>query len=1317
MKKKHWLIYVVIFLTIINLGYFISLKYYHLDIFIKNKIVDYLEKKSNLKINYDNLSINDKEITISGLKIEGTNFILKSIQLDFQYKFWRVFFHNKKKPILENIHFYLPQLDVNIKKRTRQNSIELKIPNLENYFSKLQILNAKVNLNYQNENYFFKEQFKEVLLDIDIGKSTKINLNGKLLNKGKIQFEGKFLQSKVDSIHFKITNFHISEQQTNFVEKLNFSADAIYHNKLFDFKISKLNAVYQNHSFKILDEKISGNLKSIKFNFKNLFIDRKKVCVKGEINNLDKVPKMKIDFSTKNIDVSKYYSKINSKINISGKVEGPFNKPEIIGIIKSNQIIYRKYKLQNTELTYEIFNGKIKINLLKSYFMDNKIYGKGKYENRKYSLLLNCDSFYYDNKKFQLNSQINAEISNNTGFGLKVFLNKMKIKYGNISLNKLQTTINLRNNILMAKAFNPDRSILISLSKDLSKNEENVSLIFQRYDLNNLTKNISRLKNFQMPSISGKFTYYKNIGNLLTTNMDLRIYDTEYGRFDGKFKGVYIKDYLHKKNYVRLNSHSAKFNYEPFGINLMAGGDFDNFKTYYFKLNNDIDIKANLKFKPKLTYNVNVKGKNIRINDIAKYFVKNYTSREIGGKLDFDVFYSSENLSKISGKIDVSNFFYDLSQSYNSHLEFVSEKNKIKISDFKINTLNKTICNINGYFIPKNKKYSANVNILKNKLSDIFPNSVFNGKVFGNLHLDGIGKKYAITAKLRSLQSKIHNTKVDTLIIAFSQSNKKFILKKLRISNPYFKIYGKGKIGYNIFSNEMIASKDILSIKAKGDFLEFLSSEIKGLNFGKSQSFASLALMINENGFFVKNGKFEVHNGVANIENQTENIRKFELKSYIENNNFYLKNCKFYVGQGWFKMHNKILNNENDFKIGELNFGQYYFKTSKSGLLVYVNGYMPNKSLINIKLTGKDSKYSTVQGPFDNIKIRSVVEFSNGGAIYPPYTKNILKMLMQNDRETTVDDSYEDNELPLDLDLILRFNENIKYVTYPLNVAIDPNSYLHIIYKNGHFSVPDAKITSEKGKLEMFGTNFEAREIQVLMNPYMRKTIIYGSFTKKVGDGSLVILDISAADKSSDKSKRTFGNLQMHLSSDNPNDSSPERILAKLRYNKNFDELSNTERKNIYQDEAIDWAGVGISNFLIDPLISPIENYVRKLLDLDTFYLKTDIFKNIFYQNFDNSNNDNLSKSNLISNLGLNYFLNDLSVNAGKYIYRDVFLDYELNFQKSNNLDDKSKLDLYHRFVFRVDLPWKIKLSYKYYLKPKDEKNSQELMINRSFHF
>ncbi len=1317
MKKKHWLNYIVIFLALINLGYFVSVKYYHLDSFVKKRLVGYLEKKTNLKINYKNLSINDKGITFSALKISGKDFVLKATQLDFQYNFWRLFIHNKKKPLLENIHFFMPQLDVNISKKGENPSKKIKIPNLKKYFSQLQILNARVNINYQDNKYFYKEHFNNVLLDITNDENTKINLSGKLKNKGKIEFSSIISSSKIDSAYFKIDDYVTNGTQTNFVDKLNLSLEASYQNEKYNLKMKNLSAIYKNHSLKINNEKFTGDLTQVGFNFKRLFVDRKKILIKGKIYSLDKIPQINLVYSAKNINVGKYYGKINSKININGRIKGALNNPNIVGKIKSDSIIYNNYKLKNTDLSFKYFAGKFNFDLQNAYFMANKFSGKGVYQDKKYSISTKCDSFFFEKNKLKIKSKIIAKVSNKNGLNLNVSLSKASVLYHNILLNNLKSTVNLRNNVVMAKVFNPDKSLSISVSKDLKSKEENATLIFQRYNLNRLTKNLNRFKNFQMPSLSGKLVYNKKENNLLTTDMDLRIYDTEYGRFDGRFKGVYVRDFIHKKNYIRLNSHSAKFNYEPFSINFMAGGDFEKFKTYYFRINDDINIQAKLELKPRLSYHINAKGKNIRINSLSKYFVKNYTASEIGGKVNFDVTYSSEESSPLFGEIDVSNFFYNFSKAYNSHLKFTSQKGKIKIHDFNISTLKKMICKIDGYFIPKNKTYEAQIDILNNKFTDIFPNSVFNGDIMGNINLKGKGGKYEILTDLTSQKSKIHNTEIDTLSIAFTQSNKKLILRKLNITNPYFSINGGGAIGYNIFTKEMSPSKDILSLNAKGDFLKFLSLEINGLNSGQSSSFANLKLMINENGFFVKNGKFEVHKGVANVENQMENIRKFELKSYIKDNKFHLDFCKFYVGQGWFKIHNKIINDDNDFKIGEINFGQYYFKTSKSGLLIYVNGYMPNKSLINIKLTGKDSKYSTIKGPFDNIKIQSVVEFSNGGAIYPPYTKNILKLLMKNEKKETSDDDYESDELPIDLDLILRFNENMKYVTYPLNINVDPNSYLHLTYKNGHFQVQDARITSEKGKLEMFGTNFDAREIQVLMNPYMKKTIIYGSFTKKVGDGSLVILDISDADKSNDKSKRTFGNLQMHLSSDNPNDSTPERILAKLRYNKSFDDLSTTERKNIYQDEAIDWAGVGISNYLIDPLISPIENYVRKLLDLDTFYLKTDIFKNIFYENFDNTNNEDTSKSNFLSSLGLNYFLNDLSINAGKYIYRDVFLDYELSFQKSNNLENEAQLDLYHHFSVRIDMPWKIKLSYKYYLNPKDEKNSQELMLNRSFHF
>jgi len=168
-----------------------------------------------------------------------------------------------------------------------------------------------------------------------------------------------------------------------------------------------------------------------------------------------------------------------------------------------------------------------------------------------------------------------------------------------------------------------------------------------------------------------------------------------------------------------------------------------------------------------------------------------------------------------------------------------------------------------------------------------------------------------------------------------------------------------------------------------------------------------------------------------------------------------------------------------------------------------------------------------------------------------------------------------------------------------------------------------------------------------------------------------------------------------------------------------MDEISPAQKKTLLQDEVIQIAGFGLESAVLDPLISPIENTLRQILRMDYFHLQTDLIQNLFasYSSESSSEFTVSEEQSQVDKFTSEMFLNNLSLNAGKYVTRKLFFDYKLRLEREDNVISKNYLGVYQDFGMRYDLPFKLKVSYKYMILPFDEKNEHQIMLERSFKF
>jgi len=323
-------------------------------------------------------------------------------------------------------------------------------------------------------------------------------------------------------------------------------------------------------------------------------------------------------------------------------------------------------------------------------------------------------------------------------------------------------------------------------------------------------------------------------------------------------------------------------------------------------------------------------------------------------------------------------------------------------------------------------------------------------------------------------------------------------------------------------------------------------------------------------------------------------------------------------------------------------------------------------------------------------------------------------------RKAKTEEEGEEIPMPFTLDLLLQTDSNVRYITYPADFLCLPKSYLHVTYDGSSWHVPEADLSSEEGKLDFYGTTFKVEFIKVYAAKKQNIVTINGVLTKRAADGSLITLDVYTDPK---KGTDVLHQIEFKLTSDNPEDKSITQILSKLRYNRSLDDLTPEQQQNLLQDEAMQLIGTSVSTAYFGLVLNPVENAVRKLLHLDTFTINSGFIQNLFMQYGSTQSQDKVvfsDFSNLntdIQRFSSSILLNNLALDMGKYVTKDIFVDYQLQLQETTNIAKKTGIAFYHNASVRTNLPWQLRLIYTFSLRPEGEKNSHEVMLQRSFRF
>jgi hypothetical protein len=1311
LKNKKWLIILVAIIFLINIAFYVTIRLAKVDELVRDKLSDFLEENLNSDVKIGFFTFNDKQINVSNLEITDNNeqfkLVVKQIYIDYD-----IFglLSKKKKDAIKVIKIYDPRFEYSYREKIEKGD-PFEIPEIENFFGEMQIYNGRVSINYSDTDVTLKSSWKDIKLICKNTSECNINISAEAEGSGTVFADAKLKNGNIKKIALDIKDWFPEKSETKFTEKLSAKIDVNLNifDDITDYSVSLKETVVEKYGKRFAAESIEvvGNTQDILLKTVNAAFDEIPLEAELRISEIgNSVKPITGKVSVSQTELNKYASFAEGKIDIEAVVSGSLNKPKVRFTAESNNISSANQNLENVRLNGELGKTSLIFNSINAIWNENPILARGKYG---FTMGLDLDVFS-NNVEYKIDeTTLQGDL---TG---KILFDKILQINGNISdlsltnpkfkLKNLSCEAHLIHDSVSVVIIEENKEFVLKGVGNISKKTSEAKLLLRRLSLNNIFDEVA------LPLVSGNFEIHTD-EDKIGVNSFIRVFDRNFGKLDGRFKTNFEIDLKKNTSNLSISSTDAKYNYHPFDLQLNAEGTKDSLRTTTFSLNKEIDLNAWLRTEPKFDFGIDLTSDKLKIREYLKYFMHHYTANEFSGTVIPNISYDSRG--DVLGMIKANNFKFGDMNEIQAESIFSGNNNELVLEYLRLGFPERDFFDVRGNMKLKSEKnIFVTGKITDLNLEDVFPE--YSGKINSEIRFIDYEDDNVLFLNFEGDDLDLKGLRVDSVRVEAAQLKEKLILKRFHAARKnFFEMSGSGKIGYNFISDEKFPSNDTLKVSFDGDLLKLIAEQTDFITRGKSTATLDLDLGMGENGLSATSGFFYLKKGEMEFPGQIEKADKIYIKFNIADNVLDLTKFKGRMGEGRVYAKNKHDNDDSDLMLGMLNLGKFYVHTNENGLLFHMPWYMPAGSVAKVLIKGRNTDDLVISGPFEDLQIKGDIYGSNGEAIYPENTKNILKLLSPEELMKKHEEKEETEYLPFSLDLMIHIGENVRYVTYPADLLITPDSYLHLKYENGRFSVPNALFTSENGFVDMFGTNLKEDFTEVRINEQQNLIKISGFYYKKAADGTLITMEVFR-----DKNRKGYsiGGFQFDLTSDDPEDKFMD-ILAKLRYNRDVSEIAPEQRKTLLQDEVIQIAGLGLETALLDPLISPLENRIRKILRVDYLYLQTEFVRNIFSRYTTDKNEAIPEEEQEAAELtDGELFLDNLSVHIGKYVTRNLMWDYKMHLQKPLDLAVATEMGVYHDLSLRYDLPYQFRIGYKYSILPFDEENTHEISLEKSFRF
>ena len=1349
-KAKKFLIFVLI-LLLINTGFFLAWYAFGLRNFCKNLVAGYLGKLTKGEVTIDELHISDRQLLAQDITYTSadSSIAVNINRLSVQYNLTRYIFSGfKTSKLISDIEIYKPKVHYSYiyKPKPPKAKKPFTLPDFAHYFKRLQliegtaVISAKIPVKILQEGYLsISDSFQEINLTT-INKSTSdVTLNAVSAKGGKLTAKGLLDKGRLAKLDVEIASFRPlsvshpdlqnlqteislvgSLTQDTLKAPLKYAAEAqIWGTETlfagnypvlipyFWVKTDGRNLnLYLSHS-NIGSSEIEGNVK---------------------ISNLDQ--KMKLDNATvaANIDLGMLNKDLQGYVKVKAKGQGTIDKPELELNIVSEQAKYLKYTVRNLNLSGIYNNDELSFNLPGLVF-----------ENQIINCSGNINPFYrtinthLETLPISVKSQPYLVTAN-----LDVYAELWdKYPYVDATIHQLDFNYNLvtlqgiSGKIKFLPLFSPDNLYLdANISGDNGYNIKVIGDILSRNLLLDAKfDNMEVAELYSQPEIIELKPYVNGDIKAIITGENIVLQTLLGVKMDKPVPVNTPLDALGTFNYktregsLHLLSENGMVNYQPLNLELSAMLKDNLLTVQGFKFNDLISLSGAINLSDYQDLNFALNLNNIGYLDIVHYFPQlDINLPEFYG-LNVFAEYNRQNSGVLNANVYLSYIDLLAVTPFSLKLGLNGPVDSIQVSG-NIHNTEQNILNLSGFigFKPE-PNISLDASFKDLTIQDVLINSPVTGKLNGGAgitwhKIEKQKPEIELRADLLSENLTIEDYTINTAIIKGQQTPRKLIVDSLLVqSTGLFKLNGSGAINYNALYNEYFEGPEQLNLNVEVELFSWLKNLTSYILEAKGKSSLSVNIGTSEDQFWVSGGKIDINNGFIRLKDQTEPLSNINIKGGFDKNRLIIENGQIQMGEGKLVFNNIFeADNSNHFMLAFLDLGIFRTMCEEPGILINIPKFTTPRSLTKVILRGQNSRYATIRGPFDQMKISGEAVVSNTNVLYPPDTENLLTMA-SSVRGSGKKRTSEPNPLPFILDVKLIVGENVKYVTYPAELRIVPGGYLHLAYDGLSFSVKEASFSSEQGTVDIFGTIFQVEKANLTLVDSQNLLGLEGIFYKRAPDGSMITL---SAITSSDYTKSFMERLQLSLTSDNPEDKNISQILARLHYT-GTDTPDQTQGE-LLQDEALGLISGNLDASLFTPFLSPIENYIRRTLHLDSFTINAGFIQNLYTQYTNNPQQfaeytDMNQLSSDIAKFSSSILLNNLSISMSKYLGSSIFLDYMLELQEATNLQKRTRILVSNEASIRFILPRNYRVAYTLKYEAQEKKTSHEIMLSKSFRF
>jgi len=1345
MKHSKWLLILILILLIINATFFILWYALKGQDRVKSALENYLSNALSGKVGIGKLSANERQITANGLIFSDNNatISIEIKQVQIRYNLLRLITSGFKfNKVIKQITMYEPNLSVRYDlKPSEKAKKSTKIPDLTPYFDNLSIKNGNLHIIFTAKPGISSNdtlRIEEKLTDVNISVVNKIHSDIKFDavsdHKGKFKASAILDKGLLSELKCEIDAYQpYGISLTGFEQidtRINSWMDYSQINKQtkpdFSFfcQLEKTKFLYQNFNILLPDIKIQANPQYAYFNLKESRINSHLIQGGGYLYQYLENPYLNANATISKLVLSEFTPLL--KGNVSGKINavghlndltanGSFQLPEvqIENETVTNLKLEATYADNIVSFSTDFFNWRNQL---------SKASGDFELPTTKLNLNFATSPVYYDDL-INLSAEFKSSLDFSDGLSAETEIINLEFFNTDISFRDFKGSVDLSLDQGKSKKNYMDLNLsndklIIKATGDPVKRELDANLQFNEFSLDNYL--IYAEKQNIDTMITGIINAQLRQSDILG-DTDLALQMNSPKSFEGEIKTAFSYDLSTNEGELDFRAENANAEKIPFDFTFKTKIDKKQLQVIDFNLDNVMSANGWLDFEDYYNsgFSLNVDGLNV-----AKYwsmFNPGNVSLPVFGNVSAALDYNLSQDKLVRGYVKTDSVLVTDFKPLYALIDFNGTTSDLEILAHVHTSENQGV-NIRGSFSRKPKVAFKAFAELKNfDLSDYFVEKHFSGLINGiadwSLYLNERDKwEHNLGCNISGTKINVENIPVDILKIKAAQSNDVLLIDSLQVfSANMFDISGTGALDYNFLTNKYSGGSNSLNVSVEAEALKILKNFVPYFENARGRLISQFNIKTADDGIDIVRGTLAMDNGMLKMKDQPEAISDIDLMGTITHNEFKLDNLSCQVGQGRLFIRNEIDIGEDNFFIGPLNLGYFLVRTNDNGIQISIPDYLPVNTVATAVVKGQNSREATIKGPFDDMQFKAEIIASNGSAVYPAKTKNLLQLINVFQKKQEI----EEIPLPFTLDLLIKIEDNVHYVTYPAFLTCQPGSFLHLVYDGNIWAAKEASFVSEKGTFDFYGTIFNVENVRLVINETNNIIAIDGTLTKKLADGTIITLIVLTNPQ---KGQEIFNQLEFKLTSDNPLDKTATQVLARLRYSRNVDELSPEQRQSLLQDEAMQLISTSVSTTYVSQFLSPIENRIRRFLKLDSFSITTGFVQNLFVEfatdnngraNFNDPSNINADILQFSSSI----LLNNLSITMGKYIASKIFLDYEIHLQETTDLARKTKLDLYHNASIRLSLPYKFRFVYTFSIRPVRESNSHEVMLQRSFRF